>query len=56
MFAVLNQALKKLVLTGHLTVTDTTGVRAGEEMLAWMHARVAENEERTTPSWRCGTS
>jgi hypothetical protein len=40
----------------HLTVTDTTGVRAGEEMLAWMHARVAENEERTTPSWRCGTS
>jgi hypothetical protein len=40
----------------HLTVTDTTGVRAGEEMLAWMRARVAENEERTTPSWRCGTS
>jgi hypothetical protein len=40
----------------HLTVTATTGVRAGEEMLAWMHARVSEYEERTTPSWRCGTS
>ena len=41
----------------HLTVTDTTGVRAGEEMLAWMHARRQRtNEERTTPSWRCGTS
>jgi hypothetical protein len=39
----------------HLTVTGTTGVRAGEEMLAWMHAR-AVDEERTTPSWRCGTS
>jgi hypothetical protein len=39
----------------HLTVTDTTGVRAGEEMLAWMHA-CAVDEERTTPSWRCGTS
>lgn len=39
----------------HLTVTDTTGVRAGEEILAWMHAR-AVDEERTTPSWRCGTS
>jgi hypothetical protein len=39
----------------HLTVTDTKGVRAGEEMLAWMHAR-AMDEERTTPSWRCGTS
>ncbi len=39
----------------HLTVTDTTGVRAGEEMLAWMHARVTD-EERTTPSWRCGIS
>jgi hypothetical protein len=37
----------------HLTVTSTTGVRAGEEVLAWMHARVSE---RTTPSWRCGTS
>ena len=41
--------------TDHLTVTDTTGVRAGEEMLAWMHARV-KDDERTTPSWRCGTS
>lgn len=40
----------------HLTVTATTGVRAGEEMLAWMHARVTRSEERTTPSWRCGTS
>jgi hypothetical protein len=40
----------------HLTVTSTTGVRAGEEVLAWIHARVQENEERTTPSWRCGTS
>ena len=39
----------------HLTVTVTTGVRAGQEMLAWMHARVTD-EERTTPSWRCGTS
>jgi hypothetical protein len=38
----------------HLTVTDTTGVRAGEEMLAWMHARATPR--RTTPSWRCGTS
>ena len=38
----------------HLTVTDTIGVRAGEEMLAWMHARV--RTRRTTPSWRCGTS
>jgi hypothetical protein len=38
----------------HLTVTDTTGVRAGEEMLAWMHARVRTG--RTSPSWRCGTS
>jgi hypothetical protein len=40
----------------HLAVTSTTGVRAGEEVLAWIHARVQENEERTTPSWRCGTS
>lgn len=39
----------------HLAVTAATGVRAGEEMLAWLHARVT-NEERTTPSWRCGTS
>jgi hypothetical protein len=39
----------------HLTVTDTTGVRAGEEMLAWLHARVVD-EERTTPTWRCGIS
>jgi hypothetical protein len=38
----------------HLTVTGTTGVRAGEEMLAWMHARVRTG--RTSPSWRCGTS
>jgi hypothetical protein len=40
----------------HLAVTSTTGVRAGEEVLAWLHARVQENEERTTPSWRCGTN
>ena len=40
----------------HLTVTDTTGVRAGEEMLAWMHARTTATTRRTTPSWRCGTS
>ncbi len=45
----------------HLTVTSTTGVRAGEEVLAWMHARVQENPvqdntERTTPLWRCGTN
>jgi hypothetical protein len=41
----------------HLTVTDTTGVRAGEEMLAWMHARTTPaTTRRTTPSWRCGTS
>jgi hypothetical protein len=43
----------------HLTVTSTTGVRAGEEVLAWMHARVQEpvkDNERTTPSWRCGTN
>ncbi len=39
----------------HLTVTATTGVRAGEEMLAWMHARVTD-DERTTQAWRCGTS
>jgi hydroxymethylpyrimidine pyrophosphatase-like HAD family hydrolase len=38
----------------HLTVTTNTGVRAGEEMLAWMHARV--RTRRTSPSWRCGTS
>jgi len=38
----------------HLTVTTATGVRAGEEMLAWMHARV--KTRRTSPSWRCGTS
>lgn len=44
----------------HLAVTSTTGVRAGEEVLAWMHARVQEyptkKTERTTPSWRCGTN
>jgi hypothetical protein len=40
----------------HLTVTATTGVRAGEEMLAWMHARTTATTRRTTPSWRCGTS
>jgi len=46
----------------HLTVTATTGVRAGEEVLAWMHARAtagsttAGTTRRTTPSWRCGTS
>lgn len=44
----------------HLAVTSTTGVRAGEEVLAWIYARVQENPrkktERTTPSWRCGTS
>ncbi len=45
----------------HLAVTSTTGVRAGEEVLAWIHARVQENTVndttgRTTPSWRCGTS
>lgn len=45
----------------HLAVTSTTGVRAGEEVLAWIHARVQENTVtdttgRTTPSWRCGTN
>jgi hypothetical protein len=44
----------------HLAVTSTTGVRAGEEVLAWIHARVQENPrkktEGTSPSWRCGTS
>ncbi|HEY0815605.1 MAG TPA: HAD family hydrolase [Pseudonocardia sp.] len=43
----------------HLAVTSTTGVRAGEEMLAWLHARVQEpmnKTERTTPKWRCGTN
>ena len=41
----------------HLTVTDSTGVRAGEEMLAWMHARTTPaTTRRTTPPWRCGTS
>ena len=40
----------------HLTVTATTGVRAGEEMLAWVHARTTATTRRTTPSWRCGTS
>ncbi len=45
----------------HLTVTSSTGVRAGEEVLAWLHARVQESPvkdrtEGTTPSWRCGTN
>jgi hypothetical protein len=45
----------------HLTVTSSTGVRAGEEVLAWIHARVQESPvkdriEGTTPSWRCGTN
>ena len=39
----------------HLSVTRATGVRAGEEVLAWMHARVGE-EERIAPTWRSGTS
>ena len=38
----------------HLAVTAATGVRAGEEVLAWLHARV--HEERMAPAWRSGTS
>ena len=38
----------------HLSVTAATGVRAGEEVLAWMHAHVTTR--RTTPPWRCGIS
>jgi hypothetical protein len=45
----------------HLTVTSTTGVRAGEEVLAWIHARVQENPVKDNTReddavWRCGTS
>ena len=40
----------------HLTVTDTTG-RAGRRRDAGVDARPrSDYEERTTPSWRCGTS
>lgn len=38
----------------HLSVTAASGVRAGEEVLAWLHARA--REERTAPAWRSGTS
>lgn len=38
----------------HLSVTATTGVRAGEEVLAWLCSRV--DDERMAPTWGSGTS
>lgn len=42
----------------HVAVTTTTGVRAGEELLVWLHDRVRTRHDRgrDTPRWRCGTS
>lgn len=38
----------------HLSVTAATGVRAGEELLAWLDRRA--RAERMAPTWRSGTS
>lgn len=38
----------------HLSVTAATGVRAGEEVLAWLSSRV--RDERMAPQWRSGIS